>query len=272
MYYLRPATSILFLLLTSASTIAQKLPNIQTTSIHSPANLKIDGNASEWNNKFQAFNKKANTFYTVSNDDQSLYLSIQTTNPSTVTKMISGGITFTITNADKIKNPNNFAITFPNYDQQASPVYLNSNDFSTDDIKNNKKLADSLKISANKKLTSNFKTIAVTGSKLIADSVISIYNVEGIKALSLFDDNLNYNYELAVPLKFLEPYIEKDKSFNYNIKLNGLAKNAKIEIIPRGRGLLFKGKNGVQYSLPSNPESMDIAYPTDFSGKYILAK
>ncbi len=263
--------SVFSLLLLSVTVNAQKLPNIQTTSIHSPSNLKIDGNASEWDNKFQAYNKKANTYYTVSNDDKSLYLSIQTTNPGTITKMISGEITFTITSADKTKEPNNFVITFPDYDQHATPLYLNSKDFSIDDIKKNKKQADSVRILVNKKLTSSFKTIAVTGSELIADSIISIYNIEGIKAISLLDDNLRYNYELAVPLKFLEPFMEKNNSFSYNIRLNGSANNAKIEIIPGGRGLYFTGKNGVQYSFPSDPESMDIAYPTDFSGKYILA-
>ena len=45
--------AILFVL----SANAQKLPNTQETSLRAPANLKVDGKPTEWNNQFQAYNK-----------------------------------------------------------------------------------------------------------------------------------------------------------------------------------------------------------------------
>ena len=47
--------SILFAVITFTAT-AQKLPNVQATSLRAPANIKIDGKATEWNDKFQAYN------------------------------------------------------------------------------------------------------------------------------------------------------------------------------------------------------------------------
>ncbi|MDB5119784.1 MAG: hypothetical protein JWN56_1002 [Sphingobacteriales bacterium] len=265
---------LFFLLLLTVDTVhSQKLPSIQSSSIHAPNAIKMDGKASEWNNKFQAYNKKTNIFYTISNDDQMLYLTMQATNPGVITKMVVGGVTFTIDISNQKKDQNNFAVTFPDYDEHATPLYLDLHNFPdiTNNLAKNRMQADSLRIILNKKLTDNLKTIAILGSSLISDSVISIYNAEGIKAVSLFDDSLRYTYELAIPLKYLGSNLEKSKVFNYSIRLNGSANNAKIELLPGGRGLVYTAKNGVSYRLPSTPESMDMVYPTDFSGAYTLA-
>jgi hypothetical protein len=84
-------STISFLLITHFTAKAQKLPNKQEVSLRIPADMKIDGNAKEWNNKFQAYNKLTNIFYTLSNDDKNLYLVIQATDPIIIEKMIRGG-------------------------------------------------------------------------------------------------------------------------------------------------------------------------------------
>ncbi|MBC7401019.1 MAG: hypothetical protein H7289_13850, partial [Mucilaginibacter sp.] len=53
---------------------AQKLPKVQTASIAAPTNIKIDGKATEWGNKFQAFNRTTEVYYTLSNSATKLYL------------------------------------------------------------------------------------------------------------------------------------------------------------------------------------------------------
>lgn len=55
-------------------TFAQKLPGVQTSSLWAPENLKIDGKTTEWNGTFQAYNKAADIFYTISNDDKNIGL------------------------------------------------------------------------------------------------------------------------------------------------------------------------------------------------------
>lgn len=81
----------LFLIMIVAAN-AQKLPDIQKSGLRAPANLRIDGKATEWNNKFQAFNKNIDVFYTISNDDDNLYLAIQAIDIKTIYKIFNGGI------------------------------------------------------------------------------------------------------------------------------------------------------------------------------------
>ncbi|HCN82336.1 MAG TPA: hypothetical protein DIT07_01770, partial [Sphingobacteriaceae bacterium] len=70
---------ILYLIIIPVTTSAQKLPNIQEASLRAPAGIKVDGKATEWNNQFQAYNKATEIFYTISNDDDKLYLAVQAT-------------------------------------------------------------------------------------------------------------------------------------------------------------------------------------------------
>ena len=93
---------------------AQRLPKIQTTSVLAPADIKIDGKPTEWNNKFQAFNRTTEVYYTLSNSATKLYLTIQSNERRIIRKIISNGITLTIL-ADPKQNKDGLAVTFPGY-------------------------------------------------------------------------------------------------------------------------------------------------------------
>ncbi len=256
---------------------AQKLPNVQQTSLRVPANLKIDGKATEWDDKFQAYNKATGVFYTIANDDDKLYLTIQATNPQNITKIIMGGITFTITPSDNKKDKNGLAITFPKYDKKNPPVYviLDNKPKSTKDTLKNKMQADSFLNAHNQQLNDKLKLIGVEGVKSITDSVISIYNTEGIKAMALFDNKIYYTYELSVPLKQIGLTVAQQTKFSYNIRVNGPNKG-NIRVIERDGYndiLTYTGADGVNYGIGlATPENMTMAYPTDFWGEYTLAK
>ncbi|MDB4925281.1 hypothetical protein [Mucilaginibacter sp.] len=66
------------------------------------------------------------------------------------------------------------------------------------------------------------KEIKVFGFKDITDSLISIYNEYSIKASIGYDVQGNFTYEMAVPLKALELSADAPKEFAYNLKLNGI--------------------------------------------------
>src|ERR1700761_2163502 len=91
---------------------AQKLPSVQTISIYAPTNIKIDGKATEWDNKFQAHNNAIGVSYTIANDEENLYLSIQASDRSIITRVIAGGVTLTI---KKEKKTDDIRITYPTY-------------------------------------------------------------------------------------------------------------------------------------------------------------
>src|SRR5471030_539366 len=52
---------------------AKKLPDIQPTDLYAPSNIKIDGKTTEWEDKFQAYNRATDVFYTVANDNNNFY-------------------------------------------------------------------------------------------------------------------------------------------------------------------------------------------------------
>ncbi len=80
---------------------AQKLPNKQESSIYAPAMVTIGGNASEWGNTLQAYNRATEISYTLANDADNLYLICRATEPEVIQKMMLSGITLTISRADK---------------------------------------------------------------------------------------------------------------------------------------------------------------------------
>ena len=83
---------------------AQKLPNVQQISVRTPENIKIDGKPTEWNNKFQAYNHATSLFYTISNDDENLYLTIQANDMETLIKITGAGIVFNLNAGGKVGN------------------------------------------------------------------------------------------------------------------------------------------------------------------------
>ncbi len=263
-----------FILLFTTQAIAQKLPNVQTASLRAPVNIKIDGKATEWNNQFQAKNNKTEIFYTIANDDEKLYLTVHTTDESIIKKIVMGGITFTVNTANKRDIKNVPSITFPVYDISNPPSYFTFNKTKIDASTN----VDSLMILHNKSLSTKYKLIGVSGIKAIKDSLLSIYNTEGLKATAVFDNRLNYTYEMAVPLKYIN--LNNAQKFTYNIKLNAATIDGrKLEITtprPNLNIVQYRGADGVNYILANDAQNfastVTLAAPTDFWGEYTLAK
>ncbi|GAB2982840.1 hypothetical protein GCM10027049_19570 [Mucilaginibacter puniceus] len=248
--------------------IAQKLPNIQETSLRAPKNVKVDGKATEWGDQFQANNNKTEIYYTIANDNEKLYLTVRATDETIIKKIVMGGVTFTVNTANKRDAKNAAAFTFPAYDSSNSYGFFK---FSNSKIGTN---ADSLMNAHNKELLTRYKLIGIAGVNAITDSLLAIYNNEDIMASARFDNKLHYTYELAVPLKHLK--VDAGGKFMYNIKLNPATIDGyKVEIITPRTNLnlvVYKDTKGNTYQLDDNPQNFSLAAPTDFWGEYTLAK
>ena len=270
---------IMVILIGAASTAnAQKLPTVQQTSVWAPSTIKIDGKAIEWGNKFQAYNKTTEVYYTVANDDNKLYLVVQATDETIIRKIVIGGITLTINKTANKNDKNGMAISFPKYDKRYPALFLilNNRPELTKDTVKNRIQSDSSKNEYNKQIAAKFKMIDVRGLKGIAsaeDDMISVYNEDGINAAALFDNKIHYTYELAVPLKYLG-IDNKSVKFNYNIKLNGeLPSGSQVVDVGRPDLIMFTGSDGKNYLIgKATPENLTLSYPTDFWGEYTLAK
>ncbi|MEO8885990.1 MAG: hypothetical protein ABI367_08000, partial [Mucilaginibacter sp.] len=74
---------------------------------------------------------------------------------------------------------------------------------------------------AHKQTIATSKEIKVFGFKDITDSTISIYNEYSLKTAIGYDKQGNYVYEVAIPLKLMDLSINNPKEFSYNVKVNG---------------------------------------------------
>jgi uncharacterized protein YpmB len=259
-------------LLLSVMASAQKLPKIQVTSVAAPANIKIDGKPTEWNNKFQAFNRTTEVYYTISNSATKLYLTVQSNERRIIRKLISNGITLTIV-ADPKQNKNGLAVTFPFYGKTERPPYLNlRNPYETvKDTNKNNAMADSVMTAYNAVLSDKLKTIGVIGEPSIPDSTLSVYNTEGFKAAARLDVKLVYTYELAIPLSYIKFAADKPGTFKYTLQVNGPP--GEVRVIDNGRRMVYTAGDGSEVNIGyPGPDNLGFANPTYFSGEYTLAK
>lgn len=280
---INPRKSILFILLAGAclTAAAQKLPNVQPTGVRAPENIKIDGKTTEWDNQFKAYNHATDVFYTLSNDDTHLYLTIQATESSIISKIMGGGITFTVQKSGKKNDKDGVSITYPIFDKKDRPSAgmkmrmtmengVSKTETSSDPV------TDSAIIARNKQLDEKSKVIGVTGIPGL-DTLISVYNEDGIKTGERFNKTGAYTYELSVDLKLLGISVADASKFAYHIRLNGISSFGTPTI-------KIQGGDGSQASAAATAAATEqvmaklnammgpAATPTDFWGEYTLVK
>jgi len=266
-------------------TYAQKLPNVQQKSQRAPQEIKIDGKCTEWKNQFQAYNHATDVYYTISNDNDNLYLTIQATNHTTINKILGGGIVFTVNTADEKNLKKGISLTYPILDAH-NRVWVNLLD-QPDPAAGPEaaREADSIMTVKNRDFAKSSKVIGVTSMKDV-DTLISVYNRDQIKAAATFDKRLIFTYELSVDLKKLGLDINKPTSFAYNLTLPGVdmvavykaAGSVKLltkgYVIPTGKLPGFSddyiAKN--QPTFPHKVHLSDFLNSTGFWGEYTLAK
>lgn len=241
--------------------IAQKLPNKQLNSLRAPADIKIDGKLAA-DVTFQAYNKAIETYYTISNDDVNLYLVVRSGHRGIATRIINGGLTLTIKPMAK-KAAEHVAITYPVFDSKNRMTFIGRVIENGRGIEAVGKQADSLAKVNNGRMATKAKSIGVAGIPSV-DTLISVYNDDGIKAAGAFDGKLYYNYELAVPLKYIQGLLTGDKKFAYQVKINATEDKGIVQKKDdAGRTVYLSLKIGA---------SVSSQYATDFWGEYTLAQ
>ena len=255
---------------------AQKLPKIQTAAVRAPQNIKIDGKTTEWNDKFKAYNFGQHIYYTLSNDDTNLYLTVRMDDALGSRKILKGGLTFSIIPSTKTER---LSIAFPvitksimDTEQPGGTPILRYNSLQKSNLNPaaKKTKTDSLIASANAGLLKAYKQMYITGIPEITDSLVSIYNTHNIQVTARYDKSMNYTYELAIPLRYLEAAITNVRSLKYNIKLHTIPPMEMkiIEARNRNRPPVVLGR----FVSPGSLDDQFIYGDTDFSGEYTLAK
>ena len=249
-----------------------QLPKIQEISVRAPANIKIDGMATEWDNKYLAKNPDQRIQYIVSNDDKNLYLTVYPSGANAIAKIMNGGISFIISHSTdkkiREKDANNVTVSYPLGDKERGPrmadmLFYYWNSLARDTVKNKQKI-DSLYRALGMLETETFAEIKVEGVKDV-DPVISVYNITGIKANMHIDKKFSAVYEMAIPLKYLGLSTENPVVFSYNIRINPKMKEA----VKVTAGDLAQSLN-VTYT--PNPAQIYAEEITNLWGTYTLAK
>jgi hypothetical protein len=258
----------LFLMI-SITARAQRLPNVQKDALRAPANVKIDGKATEWG-QYQAYNKATVVYYSIANDNENLYLLVKAEKANMIKKSIMAGITLIVNrSAKKNDTLGQVSITFPLIPRKEQFKINEDVDKMHRDVKDTASMsrrADTLMRLANKDIDATSKMIFIKGVKDIADTLLSIYNEENVQAASRFDNKMNYIYELSVPLKYLGFSMDKRGPFAYHVKLNGASSR-----------FVYEGSFSVRYVngqqiVSGNQINQDWVNTTDFWGEYTLTK
>lgn len=260
-------TLLIITIFSFSSAYPQKLPNVQQASLRAPVNVKIDGNAIEWGGKFQAYNNGTNLFYTLANNDDDLYLIIQTSDRYAFNKIIDRGLILSIKSP---KSGKSASVTFPN------TIYTKKNERLSSSfgfgMNTNEKVPEEEIASYNKMLRGRHKFIKVDGIEGL-DSMISVYNENGIRAAELFDNNKVYTLEMAVKLKLIGLLIKDKTKISYQLRVNSVdapkVDNTKMVFV--GGGEVTPEMK--QQALADVTEKYAKLFGgNDFTGEYTLAK
>ena len=260
--------------LTFINAYAQKLPNVQQSSLRAPANVKIDGKPTEWGN-FAADNYATGLRYTMANDDKNLYVAIQATDPNVLSKITQRGVLLVIDPSGQRTDKNTITVQYPVFEvQYKNKPYLkfsNAGGLMAQERAAIRASQDSMLAVANKRLKANDKYIRTSGMEGV-DTLLSVYNDKDIVARQGFEKWELYNYEIAIPLKYLKLSASAKQKFSYHIILNGieLMKDAGMkQTMVDGRMVWTTEPGAALYKKEDFPA---ITATTDFWGEYILAK
>lgn len=241
----------------SIVSLAQKLPVKQEASVIAPVGVKVDGKTTEWGN-FQAYNPATEISYTMANDNDKLYFACSATEAEVIQKIVTGGITLSISPVDKKSVIEPVAITYPIVPWLNAQIdYL---------IKPHAPLNESTVKLVNDKISGHLKEIKISGVKEFPDSSISVYNDKGIIGGHYISSNKAYTYELAFPLSLISQIVNNQDTFNYKVQVNGMDMKTTIVV----GGTSGNGSTPSDQALPHGA-LFDMS-PTYFNSTYTLAK
>jgi hypothetical protein len=294
--FLKSTLTICLLTGSVITTEAQKVTDLQEVSIYAPQLTKADGRNSEWAGATFAQNKATGISYLVSNDDKNLYLVVKSTDMGNNTKILAGGITFSINPDGKKKDKESITLTYPLINRAqfrrggpggggggGGAVVAGRPAFGGmgggGGVQLTPKQRDSAMAAMQKTQLAQVKEIKLRGFKKTTDTLVSIYNDMGIKAAASIDKDNVFFYEAAIPLDELGLTLDNAKEFAYNVKLNGLQLPG-MDFNRGGGG--GGGGGGGQFRVTGGgggggPRGGGIDFqalisPTDFWGKYTLIK
>lgn len=181
----------------------QTNPDVDT-NIWMSKPIVVDGNSQEWNEPLNNFNSETRLAFALGNDQNTLYLVIESLDEVTTGRLIRGGLTLNINTSGKKKD----GIKLNFLGMQHAPI-------------TNEGGKDSISFQEEKgRHDPGVRSISVSGFKSIADGVLAMPNDAGIQVAAAFNQRRDYICELAIPLTLLNLNGKERKGITYQIKIN----------------------------------------------------
>lgn len=177
--------------------------------------FKADGISNEWNEPLNQYNDATRLAFALANDDQNLYVIIESLDPQTTFSVLSGGITLNINTAGKKKD--GIKLTFPLMERPPVPKDVDRDHLAPHPDEDMGLMHDPSTMN---------KSIRVSGFKNIADGDLTADNQSGIETGMSIHPNKDLIYELRIPLAQLAVNLDMKKPLVYNIKINQPNKTA----------------------------------------------
>ena len=191
--------------LTSTALYAQKPDPDADVNLWVQQPIKVDGISNEWHEPLNNYNTETKLAFALANDQQNLYLIIESLDEVTTRKLLTGGLTLDINTAGKKKD--GMKLNFLGMNQPPSPHDKNdtlSHQTADSDHENGPAI----------------NMIQVSGFKNIPDGPLTMPNKDGIEIAAAFNKQRDYICELAIPLSQLGLKGNEVKPIAYNIKIN----------------------------------------------------
>jgi hypothetical protein len=169
----------------------------------------VDGNSAEWHEPLNNYNTPTQLAFALANDQQNLYLIIESLDEATTGKLLRGGLTLNINTAGKKKD--GIKLNFLGMQHPPAPHDMN------DTVRQEE---TAMMGHMDREHAPGVTVIQVSGFKKIPDGSLSIPNNEGIQVAAAFNKQRDYICELAIPLTLLELKGDEVKAIAYNIKIN----------------------------------------------------
>ncbi|TWF42488.1 hypothetical protein FHW36_102244 [Chitinophaga polysaccharea] len=182
-----------------------------------PANIKVDGQATEWPKPLQFYNNETKLFYTIANDQDNIYVIVSVPDPKSQMKIMRSGLTLSVNATGKKKG--GASITFPlteNVSTGAPDVPEASRALIAGELK--------------KQVLANVKEIKVSGFEGIPDGNIPVRNTFGIQTAGTYEAAGNLVLEVAIPLKTLGVTSLASQAIAYHFKVNAMKREDKKEM------------------------------------------
>ncbi len=167
--------------------------------------VQVDGFITDWKDSLDLYNEETKLYYSLSNDNENIYLAIKNNSQEGLTKILARGISFSANFENNKKNPP--TVTFPILDRTPGKKVIETEQPEPKEIQ--------------RRIISKIKEINVLGFKELVDGGISLYNTYGIKAATAFDEKNNMIQEVAIPLSLLGIEPGSTELITYRIRING---------------------------------------------------